>query len=172
MNLYTASNGVGLTITRDRTVRWRPGIPPDLVSSALREYFQAEQDEQLGRWRDPEIPEWVCYSRRTSPDVVYVLNEYEGLSYRRERGQAVYPDGESSEVAGRYFQAHPEPKPWNAAQPDEIWVLTINNDREEVFRCGENGLYSLKTGNPLGSLLSCSHNKITAGRRIWPEEDK
>ena len=50
MNSYTASNGVELTITRDRVVRWRPGIPPDLVSSALREYFQAERDEQLGRW--------------------------------------------------------------------------------------------------------------------------
>ena len=49
MNSYTASNGVGLTITRDRAVRWRPGIPPDLVSSALREYFQAERDEELGR---------------------------------------------------------------------------------------------------------------------------
>ena len=169
MNLYTASNGVGLTITRDRTVRWRPGIPPDLVSSALREYFQAERDEELCRWRDPKNPDWVCYGRGPSRDTVYVINEYDGLPYMRERDQAAYSDSEFSEVARRYFQAHPKSKPWDAAQPDEVWVLTINNDREEVFRCGENGLYSLKTGNPLGSLLSCSHNKITAGRRIWPE---
>ena len=68
--------------------------------------------------------------------------------------------------------AHPKPKPWEKAQPDEVWALTINNAREEVFRCGERGLYQLKTGIPLGSLLSCSRNKITAGRRIWPEENK
>ena len=173
MNSYIASNGVGLTITSDRSVLWRPGIPPDVVSSALREYFQAERDEELGRWRDPENPDWVCYGRGSSRDTVYVINEYDGLPYMRERDQVAYSDSEFSEVARRYFAAHPKPKPWDAAQPDEVWVLTINNDREEVFRCGENGLYSLKTGNPLGSLLSCSRNKITAGHRIWPEgEDK
>ena len=139
------------------------------TTEALRAFFQAERDETLGRWRDPENPDWVCYGRGPSRDTVHVINEYDGLPYMRERDQAAYSDSEFSEVARRYFQAHPKPKPWNAAQPDEVWVLTINNDREEVFRCGENGLYSLKTGNPLGSLLSCSHNKITAGRRIWPE---
>ena len=153
-----------------------PGTAPIILSEEemdeLRARLQAERDEELGRWRDPENPDWICYGRGPSRDTVYVINEYDGLPYMRERGQAVYPDGESSEVAGRYFAAHPKPNPWDAAQPDEVWVLTINNDREEVFRCGERGLYQLKTGNPLGSLLSCSHNKITAGRRIWPVEDK
>ena len=169
MNLYTASNGVGLTITRDRAVRWRPGIPPDLVSSALREYFQAERDEELGRWRDPENPDCICYPVAGDPDDIWVVYEGSGLAYMRERNQAFYAGNKFSEVARRYFAAHPEPKPCDAAQPDEIWVLTINNDTEEVFRCGERGLYSLKTGNPLGSLLSCGSNKITAGHRIWPE---
>ena len=140
---------------------------------AARAFFQAERDEALGRWRDPENPDWICYGRGSSRDTVHVINEYDGLPYMGERNQVAYSDAEFSEVAQRYFDTHPNPKPWDTAQPDEIWVLTINNDREEVFRCGEKGLYSLKTGNPIGSLLSCSHNKITAGRRIWPEgEDK
>ena len=137
---------------------------------ALREYFQAERDEELGRWRDPENPDMVCYPDVGDLDVVRVMYEGDGSRYYVTRiGWELTRPHYASETAERYFAAHPPKKPWDAAQPDEVWALTINNDREEVFRCGENGLYSLKTGNPLGSLLSCSHNKITAGRRIWPE---
>ena len=150
-----------------------PGTAPIILSEEemdeLRAHLQAERDEQLGRWRDPENPDCICYPVAGDPDDIWVVYEGSGLAYMRERNQAFYAGNKFSEVARRYFQAHPKSKPWDAAQPDEVWVLTINNDREEVFRCGENGLYSLKTGNPLGSLLSCSHNKITAGRRIWPE---
>ena len=139
------------------------------TTEALRAFFQAERDEALGRWRDPKNPDMVCYPVAGDLDDIWVVSEYDGLAYMRERDQSFYANNVFSEVARRYFAAHPKPKPWDAAQPDEIWALTINNDREEVFRCGERGLYSLKTGNPIGSLLSCSHNKITAGRRIWPE---
>ena len=164
MNLYTASNGVGLTITRDRTVRWRPGIPEDLVSSALREYFQAERDEELGRWRDTENPNIVVYalSMMDGEDrCIRLLNELSGATWL-DWGRVALPG-----PASRYFDAHPEPEPWDAAQPDEIWVLTIDNDTEEVFRCGENGLYSLKTGDPLSRVLPIL--TVTAGHRIWPE---
>ena len=156
-----------------------PGTAPIILSEEemdeLRAHLQAERDIELGRWRDPKKPDMVCYPVAGDPDAVWVFYEYDGLAYMRERDQSFYAGNKFSEVARRYFQAHPEPKPRPpfAAQPDEIWALTINNDREEVFRCGENGLYQLKTGNPLGALLSCGHNKITAGRRVWPEgEDK
>ena len=151
---------------------WRDIALTTANFETLRAFFQAERDEQLGRWRDPQNPDWVVYPRLgSSRDTVHVINEYDGLPYMRERDQVAYADSEVSAVAQRYFAAHPKPKPWDAAQSDEIWVLTINNDREEVFRCGERGLYSLKTGNPIGSLLSCGRNKITAGRRIWPERE-
>ena len=146
---------------------WRDIALTTANFETLRAFFQAERDEQLGRWRDPENPDWVVY--RTPEDdnesgrSILLLNETTGdIRYEWERVAYSGP-------ALRYFATHPEPKPWDAAQPDEVWALTINNDTEEVFRCGERGLYSLKTGNPIGSLLSCSHNKITAGRRIWPE---
>ena len=153
---------------------WSDMELPTADFKTLREYFQAERDEQLGRWRDPEIPDMVVYPH---DDVtITVLDEVDGKRFWWTRGDELDAHQErlpGFDTARAYFAAHPEPKPWDTAQPDEVWVLTINNDREEVFRCGENGLYSLKTGNPLGSLLSCSHNKITAGRRIWPEgEDK
>ena len=143
------------------------------TTEALREYFQAERDIELGRWRDPENPDLVCYPDEMSPNWVLVIQESTGDTdtvFRHTWGST--EDDEFILVADRYFAAHPEPKPCDAAQPDEIWVLTINNDTEEVFRCGERGLYSLKTGNPLGSLLSCGSNKITAGHRVWPGEYK
>ena len=136
----------------------------------LRAHLQAERDEQLGRWRDPKNPDMVVYPVAGALDAVWVMREGDGSRYHATRTdwERIRPHY-VSETARRYFAAHPEPKPWDTAQPDEIWALTINNDREEVFRCGERGLYSLKTGNPIGSLLSCGSNKITAGRRIWPE---
>ena len=137
------------------------------TTEALRAFFQAERDEELGRWRDTENTDMVAYRTPEEDDddgrCILLLDENTGDKHWEWERIATSGPGL------RYFAAHPEPKPRDAAQPDEVWVLTINNDREEVFRCGENGLYSLKTGNPLGSLLSCSHNKITAGRRIWPE---
>ena len=139
------------------------------TTEALRAFFQAERDEELGRWRDPEDPNMVVYPIQGKLDGVWVVDEGDGAGYAIRTGWKHALPHCMYEAAERYFAAHPEPKPWDAAQPDEVWALTINNDREEVFRCGEKGLYSLKTGNPIGSLLSCSHNKITAGRRIWPE---
>ena len=137
--------------------------------AALRAFFQAERDEELGRWRDTENTDMVAYRTPEDDDgcgrCILLLDENTGDNHWEWERIATSGPGL------RYFAAHPKPKPWDAAQPDEIWALTINNDREEVFRCGERGLYQLKTGNSLGSLLSCSHNKITAGRRIWPEGD-
>ena len=151
---------------------WSDMELPTADFKTLREYFQAERDEELGRWRDPEIPDMVVYPH---DDVtITVLDEVDGKRFWWTRGDELDAHQErfpGFDTARAYFAAHPEPKPWDAARPDEVWVLTINNDREEVFRCGEHGLYQLKTGNPLGRLLSCSHNKITAGRRVWPEGD-
>ena len=152
MNSYTASNGVGLTITRDRTVRWRPGIPANLVSSALREYFQAERDEELGRWRDPEEPDYVAYPRPDLDDgdgrCVLVLDELSGAT-RTDWEQIALPG-----PADRYFTAHPLPEP----EHEEIWVITANGDTGPA-------LATTQTAN--GTLLDAT--EITAGRRIWPE---
>ena len=149
---------------------WRDIALTTADFAALREFFQAERDETLGRWRDPENPDWVVYPDEI-PTVVWAVDEKTGAgeAWSRVSVETLTVFIKSADVARRYFAAHPEPKPWDAAQPGEVWALTINNDREEVFRCGETGLYQLKTGNPLGRLLSCSHNKVTAGRRIWPE---
>ena len=133
------------------------------TTEALRAFFQAERDEALGRWRDPENPDWICYGRGSSRDTVYVINEYDGLPYMLERDQVAYADSEFSAVAQRYFEAHPKPKSWDTAQPDEIWVLTINGYSAPYLR----NWYGTWTNST--SDVSVGDGTITAGRRIWPE---
>ena len=139
---------------------WSDMELPTADFKTLREYFQAERDEELGRWRDPENPDWVVYPRR---DTVYVINEYDGLPYMRERKQVAYADGAVSEVAQRYFDTHPEPKPWDTAQPDEIWVLTIDGYSAPYLR-NWRGTWTNSTSN-----VYVGDGAITGGRRIWPE---
>ena len=154
---------------------WRDIALTTANFETLRAFFQAERDEELGRWRDPGNPDMIAY-RADSGDAAYVFDEREGGSRQywtrrnaESRDPAYTGYYASCYTAQRYFAAHPEPKPWDAAQPDEVWVLT-DGDREEVFRCGENGLYSLKTGDPLSRMFPIL--TITGGHRIWPEEDK
>ena len=165
MNSYTASNGVGLTITRDRTVRWRPGIPANLVSSALREYFQAERDEELGRWRDHKNLDMVCYPVAYDLDAVLVMYEGDMTRYYATRTdwERIRPHY-VSETAGRYFAAHPEPKPWDDAEEGDIWVLTRYGAEEPFFVTG--GEF---TSTDLAVATDLDDPRITDGRRIWPE---
>ena len=164
-------NEVQVDLDEDGRVRLRraggdEGVYTLETTEALRAFFQAERDETLGRWRDPEHPDWVVYP--LADGTVMVSNEqsqYRGFWSRKGTRECALKWG-SADVARRYFQAHPEPKPWDAAQPDEVWVLT-DGDRSEVFRCGEHGLYQLKTGNPLSRVFPIL--TVTSGRRIWPE---
>ncbi len=169
MNDYVADNGVVLTGTDDDSIRWHPGISQRRASEVLREFFQAERDQELGRWRDPENPDYICYPVAGDPDDIWVVYEGSGLAYMRERNQAFYAGNKFSEVARRYFAAHPEPKPWHAARPDcdEIWVLTIHGCEQPVYVTEFGGEPAFQV--PGGETMSLSHGAITAGHRVWPE---
>lgn len=164
MKVFTATNGILFTITEDGVLRWEGGYDPRRVTDALREYFQRERDTQLGRWRDPERPDLVCYPVSCGLDAVWVMYEDDGSRYHATRtGPRNLLPHYASEAADRYFAAHPEPKPWEDAQPDEIWVLTIDGYSAPYLRnwCGT---WTNSTSN-----VYVGDGAITAGRRIWPE---
>ena len=102
------------------------------TTEALRAFFQAERDEQLGRWRDPENPNIVVYPCLNQDDgygrVVWVLDEAEMVS------GTVLDDRHSHSSASRYFAAHPqpEPRPPFAAYVDKngsaVWVTDENGN--------------------------------------------
>ncbi len=93
----------------DRGIQ-RMEIVPEYVD-ALRAYFLAERDEQLGRWRDPVDPDWVVYRNRSEDDgdgrAVYIFNERRRCRASTWEHLTRTPGKGSDDVANRYFAAHP-----------------------------------------------------------------
>ena len=149
------------------------GLYDQDTTNALREYFQAERDDALGRWRDTENPNVVVYPCLNQDDgygrVVWVLDEAEMVS------GTVLDDRHSHSSASRYFAAHPqpqpEPKPWLEAKPGEVWALTYAGIEETAwvadFTWGAPPRFR-QFKNLLNPIFT-NDKHITAGRRIWPE---
>ena len=181
MNQFTASNGVSITIEttnagtylvgkKDREVPTRDVYADTHATgsvegiAALREFFRAEEDERLGRWRVPGHSNWVCYPARHAYEVV-VFNEDEPLYGSRllSRGDDTWPYYRAA--ADAFFDAHPEPKPWHEAKPSEVWLLTVPEIGETAYVAGDFNFRAADHG------MLITDPRITAGRRIWPEEE-
>lgn len=127
-----------------------------------------ERDEQLGRWRWPEEPDYVVY-----PDDcrLRVLRERDGTFFAWTRGdatRAVKDEGDTGgavNAAYAYSEAHPEPMPWESAKPGEVWVLHLEGTPVPLVRSEKNWLNTL-TGRP-----AVVEGRVGEGRRIWPEGD-
>lgn len=178
MDTFTASNGVCISKQPPLTDRgaWlmvdgHMTSPND--AQALREFFRAEEDERLGRWRWPENPDYVVY---TEVDLICITDERTGrgnvlgrrwyeehkIGLLAKEAPGVYA------AAGAYFDAHPEPKPWHAAKPGEVWVIVTRNVGEEraVQVHGDQFHYNDGIEYPL------TYDAIESARRIWPETEK
>lgn len=141
---------------------------------ALREYFQHERDRELGRWRDPDNPDFVVYRRPKRDDelgrAVWVLDETTATGYTYwEHSTPAWPGkyAQMWKAAERYYEAHPEPRPWDEAEPGEIWELTEPGGLNQLWVKTERGLWrSIYASKP----TYYDAKDATAGRRIWPEE--
>jgi hypothetical protein len=177
MNEYTASNTAtvqrfaeSLEVKLFKSATW---LTPWEVK-AVREFFRAEEDERLGRWRWPENPDYVVYPiiepaheiAFGSDLSVMILHEPTGVlkGYCRAEDQGGR-DREYPDAARAYFDAHPEPKPWHDAKEGEVWALRFEDDDDEfaAFKYGTRWK-STEGGWP-------NEDLITAGRRIWPKGD-
>lgn len=174
MSEFTASNGRTLSID-SRGGAWLNLsairiAPDDLL--LLREYVIAEQDERLGRWRWPENPDYVFYA---TPQGCRIIRESTGTHFSWNRSWLTYEgimQNESSAAARAYFDAHPEPKPWHEAKDGEIWALTVDG-LDLVFKVGEVSFIQLHISRDENPIVQpeFTSNRITAGRRVWPEGD-
>ncbi|KTR79132.1 hypothetical protein NS234_01800 [Microbacterium oxydans] len=182
MTEFTASNGLKIKANENEhhpVIVASLGLLPTSVI-ALREFFQHERDEELGRWRWPEDLDYVVYSnpdeafeRMFGPNLdLVILRESDGMTkgYVRDEDQGGPPmDHRVGHMlaARAYFEAHPERKPWRSAEAGEVWVLTYegqdhafgfdSRDERFVYASGETWFPHDDPG-------------ITAGRRIWPED--
>ena len=125
----------------------------------------AKRDDDLGRWRSKDHPEYVIYPHG---DFVWVLNEVNpGLvnypSRPRDTNESPY-----AAVAREYFDSIEPPKPWLAAKPGEVWELTSRGSTEAWIVERKDNRYCF-FGD--GFYMPLDNSIITAGRRIYPEAD-
>lgn len=164
MNDFTASNGIRVWIESDVLHADHPAdyfdTQTDGSIQALREFFRAEEDERLGRWRWPENPDYVAYPQRD--ESVLVVHEPDGLGGEFERGEVRDVEPIELLAARAYFNAHPELKPWRDAKEGDVWVLNVH---------GYVGAWLVRGDQfeDANSRLPIDTGGITAGRRIWPE---
>ena len=111
---FTASNGWTVSpndLGKDTQIYNQDGNLMDYVMSegmdSLREYFQAERDKELGRWRDPENPDYVVYPalalKRQN-----ILNEKTGtVLYTQDSDAGYKSDWLEFIVLRNYLKANP-----------------------------------------------------------------
>lgn len=182
---FKASNGIDVSISEegDGTFllgkggvikggvrRWTVATGNAEGIVALREFFQHERDQELGRWRWPENPDYVVYQREVTghTDAEYrectVLDERSGVLQEFGSKLPQCHGGYFREAARAYFAAHPEPKPWHEAVEGEVWLLMFPNSTQAWF---VNGGYFQNVRTLTN--INKTDPGITAGRRIWPE---
>lgn len=114
MREFKASNG--WHIDEDGMLRGSYGDRILLRSGTnyARQFFQELRDHELGRWRDPELTQAVCYPSEHGVSVL-VFHERYGESRVFYRGDN-FGDTAVEQVAKRYFEAHPQHKPLPTAE--------------------------------------------------------
>lgn len=175
---FTASNGIKMMMEKGILFTVNHDLNDSTAATdAAREYFEWEKDLDLGRWRDPENPEYVVYPT-VDENTVMVFNERVGVAIPCGRDTFVqaaieigddhtFPISDHDLAAARYFKAHPEPKPWHNAKPGEVWVLTIKGVPKETV-----GLFTnLNLFETVDFTYPPNDLLITAGRRAFESID-
>lgn len=136
---------------------------------ALREFFQHERDQELGRWRSAIDPGWTAVENGR---YVQFRHDDGKRAFSLERNAPDFSGWSPAlrEIGHEWFAAHPEPKPWHDAKPGEVWVLTTDTEGEDhawmVDPDYGGGRFVFIGGL---SNVPLDHPDISAGRRIWPE---
>lgn len=169
-NTFTASNGYALRLFEDGWLNMDnaegdciDNVPPNRLT-ALREYFTAERDAELGRERDAINSDLVVYPK--GDDQVCVINESACTIWDFTRSYALdaLDDPGRLGAASRYFEQHPEPREWKSAPAGELWEITNTlGDTRTVITHGD-GSYTSQDGTTWYA------NEIASATRIWPEE--
>lgn len=167
MSTFTASNGVKIKPEDGNGAMVSNVQLLDEEMDAAREFFQAEQDERLGRWRYPKDFRYIVYP--LSSDEVRVVDEETGATFTTRRPTREHPAGQLNHALGAavaYFAAHPEPKPeWHGAKENEVWVLKTERGFTLPMICQADAFRDHAGMFPLDS------DEILEAHRIWSPEE-
>lgn len=178
MTDFTASNGTKVDVYTKSLSLETSGDAQDWIEpwavDALREFFQHERDEELGRWRfmDSDGASYLVYP--TDSDAVHVVRELDGAGFRWSEDDAVPMAkrggaGGVVKAAAAYFAIQRPSKPWEDAKPGELWALTRAGSGTDVWR-REQYEWRIVAPGSTGSVSPASAIKADSGHRIWPEE--
>lgn len=165
-NGYTVVHGGGWLSIRNTADEPRHEINM-FSTAALREFFQAEKDAELGRWRWPDNPDYVVYKDGTSRRVIRESSgSFMQVSLHDRKVMTTYLDSYVG-AARAYDEAHPERKPWRDAKEGEVWIVTPS----KAYTLGEQANYPaiFQAGMFRDHGGSWGAEDLTAARRIWPE---
>lgn len=164
---FEASNGIVVEQFLDKSILVGSsplGSAQFLV--ALMEFAAHQRDEELGRWRSKERPEYVVY--QNFPDDVQVTNETNGVGLRYTRGDKTHLYTHA-DVAREYFRAHPKQEPWKDAKLGEVWSIQFHGQTMDMTCVRERNGLDLSFFSRT-HLFATNHVGITAGTRLYPEE--
>ena len=175
---FTASNG--MTVDRDHNgdvlldrATTQSLYMKDGTALALREFFQHERDEELGRWRDPDNPRLTVYpTEGYETDEITILDDVDAETYTITRASAERSQGGWwHDTAKAYFEAHPERKPWEDAKDGEIWEFTLGcSSGQYLADGGRFFLLPLRAPSDPGWKPASFASNFETGERIWPED--
>lgn len=177
MSVFTATNG--MTVERDHNndvvVDTISVLMADGTALASREFFQHERDEELGRWRWPENPDWVGVEgeEQVGMRTVVLVNERTlerfWINYRAM--DAAQDASIDKHAARAFFEAHPEQKPWHDAEPGEVWIIREVDAQPTAARaCMVNERMQFEPVNNITRHIDVDDPLIADARRIWPED--
>lgn len=164
---WRARSGRTIKPLEDGTITFQGshGYLAPLTAMDAEEFFQAKRDADLGRWRYPLDPDLVVYAEDGRARVLF---EPGGGSFVWSRESAQTAAGSPQrDAALAYFEAHPERKPWEDAQPEEGWVITVDG---KEWLATVDVAYDFTTANETFSFGTSDMARITDARRVWPEE--
>lgn len=169
MNTFTASNGVVVSLEGPTVSVFKGGVTDKVVGvprvEALREFFRAEEDERLGRWRSQQTPGWTAVIQDETGLIIFSHEDGGRRFVVGSRNDTLAGRSETLKaVAREFFDAHSEPKPWDDAKEGEVWVITpVRGEGEEypaIFQAGKfrdhGGFWEAKD--------------LVFARRIWPRQ--
>lgn len=177
---FTASNGIKIEtkfsglLYRDHRDGSRVHLGytfKSMVDTAISEWYQDRRDEELGRWRWPDNPDYVVYRVPDEDDedgrFVRVVNERTGESEGIwEKYVPRYTPVEYADAARAYFDEHTR-KHWTDAKTGEVWVISVEGYTAPMAALVEGQKFVTQE---YGYLIN--DERITSGRRIWPEQDE
>lgn len=145
-------------------------LSPEVVMD-VEEWAQAKRDTELGRWRWPENPDYVVMDAGLG--FAKILHE---PTMETSTWESQWRDTRSaSDEAGvAYFEAHPERKPWERAEPGEVWLFRGEGAPEpQVFlkyRAGWMNASGVVIQKDPVLPYAGSRDETFIPRRIWPED--